>query len=166
MALNLAVDTNQAYVADNTTVNSDGLTVTALMPTSGAQTDVFGASATSGAAGTKVGVAGSLAVNAVANTTDAFLQGGTGSTGAQVNAGGGAILIAAGNASTGTVSAGAQVIPASTTNNTPATAGVGASVGLNVEVNTTTAEVQGGAGLTDGGTMGLNATSAKPSRPR
>src|SRR5690606_35134782 len=91
----------------------------------------------------------------VVNTTQANLQGdsdGNG-TGAKVNAGTGDILIEAGSASTSTVKAAADVKGTGGTGKV----GVGASVGVNVVVNKTVAEVADKAVLSGGRNLGLNA---------
>ncbi|OGB31539.1 MAG: hypothetical protein A3I16_04050, partial [Burkholderiales bacterium RIFCSPLOWO2_02_FULL_66_35] len=158
VAVNAATATNTAIVSDNANVNAQGLTVQAGMDAD-AKND-FVAEAQSGAGAGKVGVAGSLAINTVANTTTALVQGDTDTAGAgfgvgaTVNAGAGDILIEAGNASTSTVTAGAEVEAGA-----EAKVGVGASVGVNVVANKTVAEVADKAAITGGANFGLNASS-------
>ena len=132
VGVNVGVLVNQARIADNASVSSNGLTVSAVMPTSGKNS--FVTSATSGAGASNVGVAGALATNVLVNTTVASIEGDTNSsgTGASVNANGGDVVVESANASESKVTAGASVKPASATE--PAAVGVGASVGMNVAV--------------------------------
>ena len=149
VALNTAVQTNTATIGDGAHVTAHGVTVSATTPTG--STSTFEVDAKSGAGASNVGVAGSLAVNVLANTTVAKI-GGTGST-TTVDAGGGAVDIEAGSNTLSTVVSGAKV----TGSGTSAKVGVGASVGLNVAVNTTTAEVAGNAELSHVGDLTLDA---------
>ncbi|QCB46258.1 leukotoxin LktA family filamentous adhesin [Hydrogenophaga sp. PAMC20947] len=155
VAVNAVTASNVATLSDNATVDTAGLTVKAGMD--GTAKNDFVADAKSGAGAGNVGVAGSLAINTVVNTTVANLQGDTdlGGTGASVNANGGNILIEAENASTSTVTSGADVKGTGGT----AKVGVGASVGVNVVANKTVAEVADKALLTGGADLGLNATA-------
>lgn len=158
VGVNIGVLVNQARVADNASVSSSGLTVSAIMPTAGKNS--FVTTATSGAGASDVGVAGALGTNVLVNTTVATIEGnkdGIGS-GATVNANGGDILVEAANASESKVTAGASVKPASGTE--PAAVGVGASVGMNIGVSTTVAEIGNGAGISNAKDLGLKAKGA------
>ncbi|MDR3416351.1 MAG: hypothetical protein P4L83_09205, partial [Nevskia sp.] len=148
VALNLGIASNTATIPTNTTVSSQGLTVSAMMPGT-SSVNAFEADAKSGAGASNVGVAGSLALNTVDNSSSASLA-----SGSTVDAGTGPVLIEASNIASNTVTSGASV----TGSGTSAKVGVGASVGLNVAVDSTTAEVADGAILTGGSSMGLNAT--------
>lgn len=156
VALNAGVSTNTATIGDDADVTSDGATVAALNITDGMSDSK--AEAKSGAGARNVGVAGSLALNTVVNTTRAGLEGdadGSGQ-GAKVNAGNGDVLIEAGNATTSTAKAGADV----EMSGDEAKVGVGASVGINVAVNTTTAEVADQAVLEGGRNLELKAAAS------
>lgn len=155
VALNAGISTNVAVVGDDALVDTKGLTVSAVN-VAGEKSDAV-AEAKSGAGAGNVGVAGSLAASVVVNTTVAALEGdvdGDG-TGATVDANDGDILIEAANATTSTVKSGAEVEGTGGT----AKVGVGASIGVNVGVNTTVAEVADKAVLTGGKDFGLNATT-------
>ena len=155
VAMNVGISTNVALVGDDAVINTQGLTVSAVN-LSGEKSD-YAAEAKSGAGAGNVGVAGSLAANVVVNTTVAALEGDTNSSGsgASVNAGAGDILIEAGNATTAAVKSGADVVGT----DAAAKVGVGASIGANIGVNTTVAEVADKAVLTGGRDLGLNASA-------
>ncbi len=166
VALNLGVGTNVAVIGDNADVDTKGVTVQAVMavtPAKGAvpedKTSDFGADAKSGAGANNVGVAGALAVNTVVNTTVATIEGDKDGSlaGANVNAttagGAGDVLVEAQSATKSTVASGADV----KMEGDKATVGVGASVGLNVAVNTTVAEIADAAVLSGGNDLDLNA---------
>ena len=154
VALNAGISTNVAVVSDEAVVNTKGLTISAVN-VSGQKSDAV-AKATSGAGAGNVGIAGSLAASVAINTTVAALEGDTDNDDAvvTVNAGTGDILIEAANASTSSVDSGAKVTGTGGT----AKVGIGASLGVNVGVNTTVAEVADEAKLTGGNNLGLNAT--------
>jgi len=155
VALNAGISTNVAVVGDDAVVNTKGLTISAVN-VAGQKSDAV-AEAKSGAGAGNVGVAGSLAASVAINTTVAALEGDIDNdgTGATVNANDGDILIEAANATTNTVKSGAEVKGTGGT----AKVGVGASIGVNVGVNTTVAEVADKAVLTGGKDLGLNATA-------
>ncbi len=92
------------------------------------------ADATSGAGGGDVGVAGSVAVNSVTNTTEA--QVGRGGFSNVTITGGGNVVVAAGNTGAGV----ARALP-SGGGGQGNDVGIGASVAVNVLTNTTTAEI-------------------------
>ena len=156
VGVNIGVLVNQARVADNASVSSGGLTVSAVMPTVEAKNS-FTTTATSGAGASNVGVAGALGTNVLVNTTVASIEGDKDSSGsgAAVNANSGDVVVEAANTSESKVTAGASVKPASGTD--PAAVGVGASVGMNVAVNTTVAEVGNGAGISSAKDLDLTA---------
>lgn len=145
VAINLAEVTSQAGVAQP--LQAAGLEITALLDPA-AEGHRFGSSATSGAGATDVGVAGSLAVNVVSVDTAALLA-----SGAEVDAGGGDVLLEAVNDSSSSASA------------TPAeggatgdTVGVGASVAVNVTRLSTRAELEDGAALEQAGSLAVLAS--------
>lgn len=157
VALNVGISTNTAVVAENALINTKGLTIRAVNA-SGEKSD-FAAEAKSGAGASNVGVAGSLAANVVVNTTVASLEGDSASDGdtkgAVVNAGNGDILIEAANATTSSVKSDADVKGT----DAAAKVGVGASIGMNVAVNTVVAEAGDKSEITNGKDLGLNAKS-------
>jgi filamentous hemagglutinin family protein len=157
VALNAGISTNVAAVGDDAVVNTKGLSISAVNVTG--QASDSRAEATSGAGAGDVGVAGSLAANVAINTTVAELAGdaasGGNGTGAVANANDGDILIEAGSKTTSAVASGAKVTGTGGT----AKVGVGASIGVNVGVNTTVAEVGDKAVLAGGKDFGLNASA-------
>ena len=110
--------------------------------------NVFGATATSGAGASDIGVAGSVPINIVNNTSQALIE-----TGASVNANGGDVSLTSLNNSADTTLAfpgpGAQ----------GDTVGIGAAVALNIITNTTQSEIQDGAALTNAGNVTVTASS-------
>ena len=152
VGVNIGVLVNQARVADNTSVSSNGLSVSAVMPTVDGKNS-FVTTATSGAGASNVGVAGALGANVLVNTTVATVEGG-----AAVNANGGDVLVESANASESKLTVGASVKPATSTE--PAALGVGASVGVNVAVNTTVAEIGDGAVVNSAKNVNLTAKGA------
>ncbi len=156
VGVNIGVLVNQARVTDNASVSSNGLTVSAVMATADGKNS-FVTTATSGAGASNVGVAGALGANVLVNTNVAAVEGDKDSngSGAAVNANGGDVLVESANASESKLTVGASVKPASGTQ--PAAVGVGASVGINVGVNTTVAEVGNGATITGANDLDLTA---------
>src|SRR5439155_1197203 len=145
VAINYATVTNSATVAG--TANGPA-TVRALVTSSGDGRDDFAATATSGAGGGKVGVAGSLALNIVHLSTEATISG-------TVAAGSGAIeLSAASNARSI-----AKALPANGGTNGASKLGIGASVALNLVDDTTTASITGTA-VISGRDLTLRASAA------
>lgn len=130
---------------------ANGLTIsarqfgTALNP----DLDTISATASSGAGGSKVGIAGSLALNVVVARTNALVAGG-----ASINAGTGAVAILADQRVNATASA--QPIK---TGATGGKVGVGASVALNTIFTTTSAVLSDGAVLTNGAGLAVTAKS-------
>ncbi len=98
--------------------------------------NLYGATATSGAGAGDIGVAGSVAINIVTNTSRALIE-----AGASVNANGGDVSLTALNNSSDTTlafpGAGGQ----------GGSLGIGASLALNIITNDTQAEIQDGAAL-------------------
>ena len=154
VGVNIGVLVNQARVADNASVGSNGLTVSAVMPTSTAKNS-FVTTATSGAGASNVGVAGALATNVLVNTTVSTIEGDKDSSGsgATINANSGNVVVETTNTSESKVTAAASVKPASA--GEPAAVGVGASVGLTVAVNTTAAEIGNGAVVSNANDLDL-----------
>ncbi|MBW6507438.1 MAG: leukotoxin LktA family filamentous adhesin [Rhodobacteraceae bacterium] len=147
VSVNVVKETNTAYLG--AAIHSGaGVNVRALQAV-GAPTDTFLTSATSGAGGSKVGIAGSVALNILTLDTTARIAGG-----ASVAAGAGASSITAKNA----VSSTAKAQP-SDAGVTGGEVGVGASFAMNLVTATTTAELQNGATLTGGAGLAVAATS-------
>ncbi|MBV1719790.1 MAG: hypothetical protein KMY51_07260 [Desulfomicrobium sp.] len=111
------------------------------------KTHSFSADAQSGAGASKVGVAGSLALNIVTNHTEAVIK-----SGATVAAGSGDVVLMAVNTQNDSVKAASKV--------SGGNVGVGASIALNVlPVNVTRAEIENTALLTGGDDLTLVADS-------
>ncbi|MDP2062929.1 MAG: hypothetical protein Q8J98_07460 [Phaeovulum sp.] len=147
VSVNVVKETNSAYLG--AAIHSGaGVNVRALQAV-GAPTDTFLASATSGAGGSKVGIAGSVALNILTLDTTARVAGG-----ASISAGGGASTIDAAN----DVDATAKAAP-SDEGVTGGQVGVGASFAMNLVNMTTTAELQDGATLAAGSGLSVEATS-------
>ncbi len=145
VAINYATVTNSATVAG--TANGPA-TVRALVTSAGDGRHDFGATATSGAGGGKVGFAGSLAINIVHLDTHATVTG-------TVAAGSGSVeLGAASNARSI-----AKALPANGGVSGASKLGIGASVALNLVDDTTTATVADGATIT-GHDLTLRASAA------
>ena len=147
VSVNVVNETNTARLGA-ATHDAEGVSVGANQAT-GADTDTFEVSATSGAGGSKVGIAGSVALNIVTLDTTARIAGG-----ANVDAGAGASSITAAN----DVDATATAAP-SDEGVTGGKVGVGASFAMNLLTTTTTAELQDGATMTAGSGLNVEATS-------
>lgn len=156
VAIQIANVSHAATLGDNTNVRARGAEITAL--TQDGQDHAFSATAKSGAGASNVGVAGALGVNVVSNRAQALLARDTdlSGTGAQLDAGGGDVRIEATNRSSSNVTVGADV----TGSGDSAKVGVGASVGVNVVVNETEAQVGDGARLAGVRDLGMVATAA------
>ena len=131
VAINRADVTNSATVAGTV----DGpVTVQALVTSSGDSQSDFGATATSGAGGGTVSVAGSFALNIVNLHTTATISG-------TVNAASGDVSIAAASSSDSSADARAAQAPSDGTAST--SLGIGASVALALVDDSTTASLTG-----------------------
>jgi mucin-19 len=154
VALNLVTAKTEATIqatgAQATTIQTMGVDVNAGMTGPGTPMNSFTVSATSGAGGTKVGVAGSVAINIVTDTNQALIE-----TGTSVTAGGGDVSLTSVNNSADTASA----LPATDSGATGNKVGVGASLGLNIISDTTDSEIQDGASLTGAGAVTVTASS-------
>ncbi|MBI5616868.1 MAG: right-handed parallel beta-helix repeat-containing protein, partial [Gammaproteobacteria bacterium] len=148
VAINVGDVTNRAQIGTNANLTSAGLTLAAEMPTVSA-VDAFSAKATSGAGGGSVGVAGSLAINYSKLVTEAHLNPGVAIT----TTGGGAVTIHAGSNSTDK----AEALPQGETSGS--SAGIGASVAIDVVDETTHAWIDSGSTLNAAGAVGLAADS-------
>lgn len=154
VGVNIGVLNNQAMIADNSIIKAKGVTVKAVSPDT--KTNTFSTQTTSGAGASNVGVAGSLGANVLVNTTEAFLEGDLDASGTGgINADGGDVLVQAKNESSSTITT--QAFEKAADAKQPAQVGVGASVGTNVAVNTTRAEVEDGAKLSNANGLDLNA---------
>jgi filamentous hemagglutinin family protein len=148
VAINKATSRNAATlgVGNHSAV---GTTVEARMTNVGSdRTSTFGAEATSGAGGAKIGIAGSLALNIVDHTSTATLNATT-----ELDAGGGAVVVAADSASDST----AKALPVGG-GATGAQVGIGASFAANIITNRAIAEVADGATLDAADTVTLSAS--------
>src|SRR5205814_728003 len=130
IALNVVDAENTATIDGGAHVTANGVTVEALVTdVDGDTTNTFDAEATSGASGGKIGVAGSVAINAItSNTSEAVIQ-----SGAVVLAGTGDVIVAAANTSEAT----AKALPLGE-GVTGGNVGVGASISLNLLLGNTT----------------------------
>jgi hypothetical protein len=147
IALNLVNTSTEATIQAATTA-SDGVTVNAgMMGTS--PMNLFGATATSGAGASDIGVAGAVAINIVNNTSQALIE-----TGAAVSMGGGDVSVTSLNNESTTTFA----VPVSAA--TGGRLGIGASLALNIITDTTQSEVQDNAALTDAGNATVTAGSS------
>lgn len=130
---------------------AEGVTVEALMTDTGDTTHTAGAEAKSGGGSSKVGIAGSLALNIVDNSSIAAIA-----SGAAVNAGGGNVTLAAANASENT----ARAVPSEDATASGEQVGIGASVAVNVVANESRAELADGATLIGGRHLAVMASGA------
>ncbi len=157
VALNLASASDEATIqsvaGQPTTISTQGLSINAGMTGTGTPANSFTASATSGGGGKKatVGVAGSVAINIVTDTSQALVE-----TGASVTAGGGNVSLTSMNNAADTATA----APATTSGASSSQVGVGGSLGLSIISDITESEVQDGASLIDAG--GVTVTASSP----
>jgi len=156
VGLNIASATNRAFIGDQANVSGGSIGIKALMDANDASND-FSAEAISGAGASNVGVAGSLAMNIVTNKSEAFIEGDENNNDlfAYVDADGETIILEAVNTSNSTVNAAATV----TGEGENAEVGVGATVGMNIAVNQTRAEVEDEVDLSGIGSASLTAAS-------
>ena len=155
VALNLVNASAEAEIQTSSTqpttiINTDGVAVTAGM-LGASPMNAFGASATSGAGANDIGVAGAVAINIVNDTSQALIE-----TGASVAAHGGNVSLTSLNNSTDTTSA----VPVPGSVATGGTAGIGASLALNIISDTTQSEVQPNADLTGAASLTVTASSS------
>ncbi len=157
VALNLVNASDEATIQSATgrptTINTQDVLVNAGMTGTGTPMNSFTASATSGAGGKKAtaGVAGSVAVNIVSDTSQALIE-----TGASVAAGAGNVSLTSVNNSADTATA----VPATNSGVSASNVGVGGSLALNIISDTTDSEVEDGASLTGAG--GVTVTASSP----
>lgn len=163
VAVNLSDVSNKAYIGGKAILNVGTTTVQALTPTTNpalpapvfpvipnpfvvVSANNFLATATSGAgAGSKVGVAGSFALNKLNNTSQALLL-----AGSVIDAGNGALTLSTTNKTN-------SVNRAISAQSGATTLGIGASFSLDLEENKTEALVQDNVTLTKAGTLTLKA---------
>ncbi|HET7465666.1 MAG TPA: hypothetical protein VFL29_03300, partial [Candidatus Dormibacteraeota bacterium] len=147
VAVNVAVVNTDAYVGGNTTLSATGgVTIEAVTDGPSGYT----AHSVSGAGGTSVGVAGSIAVNVVVSNTFAQVQPGP----IGVN---GDVTMTATSSLLNNATAEAQQSPDPSSTDSKNTSGVGASVAVNVVNDTTSSGLQDSSVLT--GAHNLTATS-------
>ncbi|WP_164730655.1 leukotoxin LktA family filamentous adhesin [Pelagibacterium montanilacus] len=145
VSVNVVDATNTALLGAGTH-SGNGVTVSA---TQGTDPDTYLTSASSGAGGSKVGIAGALALNLIDVSTSARIDGT-----ATVSAGSGATAIMASREIDST----AQALP-SGDGTSGGKVGIGASVALNLMDVSTVAELADGATLTDGAGLAVSATT-------
>ncbi|WP_417269807.1 leukotoxin LktA family filamentous adhesin [Celeribacter sp.] len=151
VGVGVAVGINIATVQNNATLGGQGIStgsleVTAAMTAGGSNS--FTTKATSGAGGTNVGVAGSLAVNLVDTQSQATIN-----AASPVTLAGGDVTISAEDETEST----AEAVPDTT--GATGKVGVGASVAINIAANRTAATVADGTTLTTPGAITLSAAS-------
>ncbi len=149
VAVDVAVVDTKAYVGNNVNLVASTVTVETTAPSASA----FGATSISGAGGSSVGVAGSIAVNIVVDTTTSDVEGATASAalnGAALN------LNATANLANTALATAQQAGDGSTS-------GVGASFALNVVNDTTIAGLPQNAQITGGKDLTINATDTDSS---
>ena len=145
VGVTVAVVTTKAYLAGNAVLDATDVTVEALGPGSG--DSAFSAHATSGAGGSSVGVAGSIAVNIVVADTIADVE-----TPTPVVVNGNLSLIATSSLTNDAVAEAKQESGGNTS-------GIGASVALNVVNDTTRAGLADGSVLTGAQNLTITATA-------
>ena len=156
VAVNYDPAINEATIATGDTITAEGVTLSAINTGANSPTDAFTATTQSGAGGGKIGIAGSVAINIVNDTTEALI-----SPSAAVNAGGGDVTMTAADAATVTTSATPSV------DTTGTKFGLGASVALAIVNDSVTAELGNGATLTGANNLSLSAQPLPtPSRRR
>ncbi|WP_170314740.1 leukotoxin LktA family filamentous adhesin [Aquibium carbonis] len=150
VAVNAVNKTNAALLGTGTH-SANGVSVSAVQASdaSGVVADVYVVKASSGAGGSKVGIAGALALNLIDASASARIDGT-----AVVNAGSGASEIKAEQ----DVSATAEALP-SGDGTSGGKVGIGASVALNLITATTLAELADGASFEDGEGLAVSATT-------
>jgi len=151
VAVNKVTATNLATTGRNANIKSQGLIVQTQMPAEGEADSVstISADAIAGAGSKKVGLAGSLALNIVDNTSTATVEQST-----TVNAGNGDVLIAAESKSDVTTKA----LP-SEGGAVGGTLGFGASVAVSAVDNITLAAIENGASIRGTGANGVGANN-------
>ena len=156
ISINLVKSANEASIGQGAVVSAHGVTLEALMtatPVSGGgtdQTNTLDAEAKSGAGGSKVGLAGSLALNIADTSSQALIK-----TGASVNANGGDVVLSADDRTSTT----GKALPADGGGASGGKVGIGASVAVNVVANRSTAEIQDTAQLTNPGNVTCRRTA-------
>ncbi|MEN6412388.1 MAG: hypothetical protein ABFC84_06420, partial [Veillonellales bacterium] len=153
VAVNVATVTNEAKLGA-AKHNVKGLEISAAMRDVGTveqpdKVSNFSAQATSGAGGSKVGIAGSVAINTVVNSTTAEVA-----SDATVDAGSGAVVIRAENQSDSE----AKALPTKE-GVTGGKVGIGASVAINTVVDNVKADIDKNANLTKAGALSVVASS-------
>ncbi|HEY3921306.1 MAG TPA: carbohydrate-binding protein, partial [Gaiellaceae bacterium] len=149
VAVDVAVVDTRAYVGNNANLMATTVTVETTAPSASG----FGATAISGAGGSSVGVAGSIAVNIVVDTTTSDIEG---TTAAATLNGAGLVLNATSNLANTALATAQQGADGSTS-------GVGASFALNVVNDTTIAGLPLNAQITGGKDLTINATDTDAS---
>jgi hypothetical protein len=152
VAVNAVEKTNTARLGA-ATHSANGVTVRATQfgsDPANPDVDLYEATATSGAGGGKIGIAGSLALNLIDAQTSAQIA-----TGASVNAGTGASAIAADQR----ITAKASALPTGASGASGGKVGIGASVALNLITDTTGATLADGASFSGGASLAVSANS-------
>jgi hypothetical protein len=158
VAIDTATGSLRASIA-NSTITADGVTVAARVLT--VQEDrehSFSASATSGASGGDVGVAGAVAINHAGLTTEALLLSGallTAADGSDAGSDIGDVTVSATarTSTTVTVEAKQEKGDEDGDGTSDSSVGIGASVGVNIGQHATSAEIHNGANVVNAGNL-------------
>ncbi len=150
-SVNAITSTNNARLG-TATYTANGVTVSALKatPPNAPHVDSFVTSAKSGAGGTKIGIAGALALNLIDSSSVATI-----SSTSIVDAGTGASTISADQQMTASASA----APLDDSATSGGKVGIGASVALNLITSTSTAQIEDGAIFNNGAGISVLANS-------
>src|SRR6185437_13124362 len=156
VAVNKVADSNVARLGDNTHTLG-GLTIEALKtdfitPSPDPRPDVFSTTATSGAGASKVGVAGSLALNLIDSESSARIAGGANVT----ITGSGSVQLTS-DAESGVT---ATAAPTEAGGASGASAGIGVSAAINIIANRSIAELEDSAEVSGAGAVSLAAAGA------
>jgi hypothetical protein len=145
----VTAETDRAFVGANTTIQAKGLSLQAMMDGAGDGTNTFGAEAVSGAGAKETGFAGSLGINLVKLTDEAFLN-----PGVAVTLSGGDLTLSA--------AAQASSVASAMPGKDPVTGddkGIGVSAAFNIVQDSTRAEVSNTASATGAGEVHVVANS-------
>ena len=145
VAINIGNSDARAFIANAAQLQGSTIAVDSVLTTA----DRFGAQATSGASGSSVGIAGSLAVNSGIMRSEATLESGANTT----IVGSGGFLLRA-NSTTGNT---AKALPRAGVSGE--SLGVGASVAINIADTVTRAEIENTASLAGAGAVTVSANS-------
>ncbi len=151
VAINVATQSGLASIDAGADVQAVSLTLDSKTSDASEEANAFSATATAGAGGSKLAIAGSVAINVVTNTVEAFVDGLLRITEA--------VMIQASNRSVATSIAGAVASGSSSGSGAAKGMGVGASFSLNDVASKSLARVGGEAQMTGAASLDLRADS-------